>query len=89
MNENRGGRGGGRMNEECQIGQRSNLSCQSRAALRGSPHHDNIAARNIPNTLDVSTPVLIPSVVASLDRHSVSINKLQCSQNEGVAGEFH
>ena len=36
-----------------------------------------ISQENIPNTLDVSTPVLIPSVVASLDRHSVSISKLK------------
>ena len=37
----------------------------------------SIMQDNSPNTLDVSTSVLIPPVVASLDRHIVYINKLQ------------
>ena len=36
-----------------------------------------------PDTVDVSTTVLIPSVVASLNRHDVSIYQLQWTSGGG------
>ena len=43
----------------------------------------NTPKKNSPDTLDVSTSVLIPSVVAPLDRHGVLINNCQLQQRGG------
>ena len=59
-------------------------------SLDGLILRDGLSSGNTPNTLDVSTPLLITSVIASLDSHgSNAADTIGCKSTEEAWQQMH